>query len=240
MISKYGISVAILTACLSPAWGSVGTLGDPAPPLVVKEWIKGPPVDVNAGTNIYVVELWATWNRDHGGIVARLNEIQKTYKDKGLRVVGISEEPVDKLKDYVARQQPPIEYAIAEDDKRKTSLSYMLAYGQRELPHTFVIGQGGKMLWHGHPLFGLDQVLADIFAGRYRRSSSIGFSRARATPGPGKSARNSLPPAPTAWPNCASSRCLSPPITAPNAATSRSPPRRLTGRRSWRLPIPFA
>lgn len=173
MISKYGILLALLTAGLSPASASIATLGDPAPPLVVTNWIKGPPLDVTAGTNIYVVELWATWNHDHGAVIAKLNEMQKNFKEKGVRVVGISEEPADKLKAYVARQQPPIEYAIAADDQRKTSLSYMLAYGQRELPHAFVIGQGGKMLWHGHPLFGLDQVVADILAGRYRLDLAI-------------------------------------------------------------------
>jgi hypothetical protein len=179
MISKYGISLAILTACLSSASGAISTLGDPAPPLVVTNWIKGSPLDVTTGTNIYVVELWATWNRDHDAVVAKLNELQKTYQDKGLRVVGISEEPAGKLKAYVARQQPPIDYAIAADDKRKTSMSYMLAYGQHELPHAFVIGQGGKMLWHGHPLFGLDQVVADILAGRYRLDLAIKLEASR-------------------------------------------------------------
>lgn len=179
MISKYAISLAFLTACLSPASASIATLGDPAPPLVVKDWIKGPPLDVHAGTNICVVEIWATWNHDHGAIIAKLNEIQKTFKDKGVRVVGISEEPADRLKDYVARQQPPIDYAIAADDKRKTSLSYLLAYGQREIPHAFVVGQGGKVLWHGHPLFGLDQVVADIAAGRYNLELAIKLDASR-------------------------------------------------------------
>jgi hypothetical protein len=86
---------------------------------------------------------------------------------------------VDKLKAYVARQQPPIDYAIAADDKRKTSMSYMLAYGQKEIPQAFVIGRGGKMLWHGHPLFGLEQVVADILAGRYRLDVAIKLEASR-------------------------------------------------------------
>jgi hypothetical protein len=179
MLSKYGILLAILAAGLLPASASIATLGDPAPPLVVKEWIKGAPLDVNAGTNIYVVEFWASRNPDHRGIIARLNEIQKAFKDKGVRVVGISDESADKLKTYVARQEPPVDYAIAADDQRKTSLSYMLAYGQSELPHAFVVGQGGKMLWHGHPLYGLDRVVADIAAGRYNLELAIKMEASR-------------------------------------------------------------
>ena len=146
---------------------------------MVTNWIKGSPLDVTIGTNIYIVELWATWNHDRSAVVAKLNELQKTYKDKGLKVVGISDEPADKIKAFVARQQPPVDYAIGADDKRKTSMSYMLSYGQKELPHAFVIGQGGKMLWHGHPLFGLEQVVAEIVAGRYRLDVAIKLEASR-------------------------------------------------------------
>ena len=38
-------------------------LGDPAPSLHIKDWVKGEVVDLAAGKgeNIYVVEFWATW-----------------------------------------------------------------------------------------------------------------------------------------------------------------------------------
>src|SRR6516162_2989539 len=36
-------------------------VGDPAPKLAVKEFVKGEAVDKFAKGNIYVVEFWATW-----------------------------------------------------------------------------------------------------------------------------------------------------------------------------------
>jgi len=36
-------------------------IGDHAPPLQVREWIKGEPVRKFEKGYVYVVELWATW-----------------------------------------------------------------------------------------------------------------------------------------------------------------------------------
>src|SRR5262245_32948076 len=35
--------------------------GDAAAALKIKEWVKGGPLDVKDGKNVYVVEFWATW-----------------------------------------------------------------------------------------------------------------------------------------------------------------------------------
>ena len=86
MISKYGILLALLTVCLSPASGAISTLGDPAPPLVVTNWIKGPPLDVTAGTNIYVVELWASWNTDHRAFSGTQNTFSPAYSSRSSRI----------------------------------------------------------------------------------------------------------------------------------------------------------
>ena len=39
------------------------TLGDAAPPLQVREWLKGTPVQKFEKGRVYVVEFWATWCR---------------------------------------------------------------------------------------------------------------------------------------------------------------------------------
>lgn len=36
-------------------------IGDPAPPLRLREWLKGTPVERLEKGKIYVVEFWATW-----------------------------------------------------------------------------------------------------------------------------------------------------------------------------------
>ena len=59
-----------------------------------------------------------------------------------------------------------MEYRVAIDDDHKTSAHYMQAYGIGGIPHSFVV-RDKKVLWQGHPMAGLDNVLEEITAGRY-------------------------------------------------------------------------
>jgi hypothetical protein len=54
------LAVLLVIGVCSPL--PAGELGDKAPALAVKEWVKGKPVDVTGadGKNVYVVEFWAT------------------------------------------------------------------------------------------------------------------------------------------------------------------------------------
>ena len=38
-------------------------IGDPAPPLRIREWIKGEPVQGFEKGHVYILEFWATWCR---------------------------------------------------------------------------------------------------------------------------------------------------------------------------------
>jgi hypothetical protein len=133
----------------------------------VKEWIKGQPVEVKGGTNILVVEIFTTTSLASRASITNLNEVQKRYGGQGVVVVGVSDEPAELIKEFVEHDGAKIEYAIAADDERKTSLNYMMPVRQRGVPCAFVVGKDGRLLWYGHPQHGLDQALGQIIAGRY-------------------------------------------------------------------------
>jgi peroxiredoxin len=164
---KHAVWLLGLLVGLAPVIGRSGQLGEPAAPLVVKEWLKGPPVEVKAGTNIVVVEIFNSSSLASRASITNLNEVQKRFKGQGVVVVGVSDEPADKLKEFVEHEGAKIEYAIAADDQRQTSRKYMMPARQVGIPYAFVVGKDGRLLWHGHPLHGLDQALDQIIAGRY-------------------------------------------------------------------------
>jgi alkyl hydroperoxide reductase subunit AhpC len=164
---KYVFPLVVLMACLAPNIGLGGLIGEPAPPLNVNEWIKGKPVDVKAGTNIFVVEIWETESSTSRASITNLNDLQRRFKTNGVVVVGISDEPAEKIKEFVQHDGTNIEYAIAADNKRHTSLSYMKPVGQHGIPYVFVVGTNGNLLWHGHPDQRLGEVLDQITAGWY-------------------------------------------------------------------------
>jgi len=167
MMIKYVFPIVVLMAGFAPNVGLGGLIGEPAPPLMVKEWIKGQPVAVKPGTNIYVVEIWNTSSSASTNAIANLNDIQERYKTNGVVVVGISDEPAEKITEFVQQNGTKIDYAIAADDRRHTAESYMKPVGRRGIPYAFVVGTNGDLLWHGTPLRGLDEVLDQIIAGRF-------------------------------------------------------------------------
>jgi peroxiredoxin len=167
-MNKHAVLLWVFLAGLAPLAGFGDELGDPAPALTVKEWIKGSPVEIKPGTNVYVVEIFGTTGPTVRASFAKLNEIQKKYKDKGVIVVGVSDETPEKIRKFVELPDVQIDFAIGADTARRTSMDYMLGFKLRTIPQVFVVGKDAKLLWHGDPLHGLDQVLTKVLAGTYQ------------------------------------------------------------------------
>jgi hypothetical protein len=167
MMKKLLALIAILLACLAPGSARGGLIGESAAPLAVKEWIKGKPVEIERGTNIYVVQIWAASSSSSFPSLTNLNHLQKVYRHKGVVAVGVSDEPSEIIKAFFKTNTITLDYSIGADDRRKTSLSYMMSVRQQGVPYAFVVGTNGVLLWHGHPLDGLDEALDRITSGRY-------------------------------------------------------------------------
>jgi len=150
-------------------WGGElsGDIGDPAPPLQVSEWIKGSPVEVGPGTNIFVVEIWETAIPACRAAIKGLNNIQERFETNGVIVVGLSDEEPQKIKQFMQVVDTSINYRVVADLRKKTVTSYMSPIGQVGLPYTFVIGTNGTVLWRGFSLGGLEIVLQQIIAGKF-------------------------------------------------------------------------
>jgi thiol-disulfide isomerase/thioredoxin len=155
-------------------------IGDAAAPLVIKEWVKGGPADVTDGKNVYVVEFWATWCPPCRKSIPHLTDLQKQFKDKAVVVIGISDETPDKVKPFLKEQGDKMDYTVAVDDERKSSKAYMEAFGQAGIPHAFIVGKDGKVIWHGHPMDGLDKALEEIVAGKYDLNATVRKDEIRA------------------------------------------------------------
>jgi peroxiredoxin len=165
---KHLVPFLLLLAVLAPSLGHGGLIGDPAPPLVIKEWIRGQPVAVESGTNITVVEIWNAAIPACRTVITNLNHLQKRFQTNGVVIVGVSDEPIEKLREFVLHDGGTnIQYHIAADEHRKTSISYMKPAQQMGVPYVFVVGTNGLLLWHGHPQGGLEQTLEQMIAGQF-------------------------------------------------------------------------
>jgi thiol-disulfide isomerase/thioredoxin len=176
----------IVAAALLLAGGdafSAAELGMKAPELQISEWIKGSPVKVaeGKGRGVYVVEFWATWCPPCRTSIPHLTEMQQKFKDKGVTIIGISDEDADKVKPFVKKMGDKMDYVVALDKDNLTSRDYMKAFGVGGIPHAFVVDKLGHIVWHGHPMAGLDTVIEQVVAGKFdlekaRREAKLGQS----------------------------------------------------------------
>lgn len=135
---------------------TVSPEGDPVGKLEVAHWVKGKSVDISKGVN--VVEFWATWCPPCRTSIPHLTETQVKYKDRGVNIVGVTNESLNTVEPFVNRMGKKMEYSVAIDKGRSTSNEFMGRYNVGGIPHAFVV-KDGKVVWHGHPMSGLDDAI---------------------------------------------------------------------------------
>ncbi|HCE45013.1 MAG TPA: hypothetical protein DET40_15845 [Lentisphaeria bacterium] len=139
--------------------------GDKAPELDVLKWLNGDPVMLAAleGSNIVVLDFWATWLPICRETIPVLSDIQKKYSNDGVVIIGLSTEEETLVSKFVGEHKF-IGYRIAVDDAKKTYRKYMGA--DPGIPAVFVVGKDGVFLWKGHPME-LDAVLDKMLKGKF-------------------------------------------------------------------------
>lgn len=163
------LTVVLVLAFISIGQGRNMGIGEPAPALNIAEWVKGEPLpeDVSEREGVTVVEFWATWCPPCRESIPHLSQLQDKYAERGVAFVGISAESLGKVRPFVEDMGEKMNYRVAVDQSRKTSNAYMGAFGVRGIPHAFVIGEKGHILWHGHPMAELELVLEQVMNDRY-------------------------------------------------------------------------
>lgn len=148
-------------------------VGDAAPPLKIKDWVRGDAVDLakDAAKRIHMVEFWATWCPPCKASVPVLTEFQSKYK-KDLTIIGVTDSdpyrnsPTE-IKDFVKERGKEMDYTVAIDDDGKTTKAYM---GEEEvgIPQAYLVGKDGKVVWIGSPLDpSLEKVIPELISGKY-------------------------------------------------------------------------
>lgn len=149
-------------------------VGDPAPELYVSQWFNAEPIEDFEEGKVYVIENWATWCGPCIQAIPHLNELYQEHKNEGLVVIGLNVWDDDaKAVKFVEQQGEKMSYPIAIDDRSegpqsgKSAKAWLEAAGRNGIPAAFVVDQEGTIVWIGHPMAGMDQVVKQVLAGEY-------------------------------------------------------------------------
>lgn len=148
-------------------------IGDPAPPLKIKEWVRGDAVNLSkdAAKKIHMVEFWATWCPPCKASVPLLTRFQKKHQ-KDLVIIGVTDPDPDRnspteIKQFVKEQGTNMSYTVAIDDNGATSKAY-LPSEMVGIPYAYLVGRDGRVVWEGSPLDpSLETVIPEIIEGKY-------------------------------------------------------------------------
>ena len=122
-----------------------GLVGKAAPEISAKYWINTPPLTL-AGLRgkIVVVEFWATWCPPCRKSIPHLIELYKKYADKGVAIIGLTNEPQEKVEPFV--KELGMTYAVGGGSNSGG------AYGVTGIPTAFLVDTKGQVVWQGHPM----------------------------------------------------------------------------------------
>ncbi|MDZ4831003.1 MAG: redoxin domain-containing protein [Phycisphaerae bacterium] len=145
------------------------TIGDAAPAYDIAEWVQGNKVAAFEPGKVTVLEFWATWCGPCKTSIPHLSEMNDRFKDYGVTFIGVSDEPLDTVKGFLAKDEwkSKMRYTVATDPDRSTYVSYMKGASQGGIPTAFVIGKTGKIEWIGHPMSQLDEVIEQVNKGTW-------------------------------------------------------------------------
>ena len=152
-------------------------ISDAAPPLFIKEWVKGEPIKEYEKGKVYIVEFWATWCKPCIAAMPHLSELKRKNKDH-LEIIGVSvfedkNTTSEDIKEFVLNMGDKMDYHVAIDDNNKMVDNWFNATNDNKgIPKSIVIDQNSKLAWYGHPK-DLEPVINKILAGEWELQSPI-------------------------------------------------------------------
>ncbi|OKO84313.1 alkyl hydroperoxide reductase [Bradyrhizobium sp. NAS96.2] len=148
----------------------------PAPPMIVKSWLRGQPLTSFQIGVVYIIEFWATSCGPSVAAMLYLARLQRKYRDSGLEVIGVASqwrasttaEPRIEFDACLTETLSRLNYRVALDtDEMRNAWSDPRS--SLAIPTSFVVDRDRHIAFVGSPTQ-LDYVLPKVVAGVWRKS----------------------------------------------------------------------
>jgi thiol-disulfide isomerase/thioredoxin len=161
-------------------------IGEPAPEFKVGSWIKGGPIDKLEKGKTYVIGFWASWCEPSRTTIARLNDLQTKYKDKGLVVINVNiwESDPSQAAPFVKEMGDKMNYNVAVDTvpsgiKGEMNKNWVQASDANGILTNFVVDKEGNLAYIGD-LNALEDRLSKVLDGSFNAAAYAADLKAKA------------------------------------------------------------
>lgn len=142
--------------------------GDPAPPLVAAEWLRGSPVSAYEPGTVYVIDFWSSWCGPCLASLPLLDDLAARYAGRVVAVAMTRIEENNSPADIrrTTRELFPTDspVRVAIDSMDASTHAFRTAVRDAAVSRTFIVDQQGRLAWWGHPVDAapiVDAVLAE-------------------------------------------------------------------------------
>ena len=102
-----------------------------------------PPTLAGLKGKVVVVEFWATWCGPCVAGIPHLNKLHDDLGPKGLVLLSFTDQSKQGIENFL--KGTPMKYVLGCGSELAAE------YGVGGIPHAFVIGKDGKLVWEGNP-----------------------------------------------------------------------------------------
>lgn len=122
--------------------------GERLPPLTLEGLAQTPAHALEEFTGrVVLLEFFAHWCVPCAQSVKHLNELQKTYGERGFSVVGVTMDKVSEAEPWIAKTKAS--YAYGYD--RAGDLHELFSIQKTGIPFSVLVDPFGTIVWSGHP-----------------------------------------------------------------------------------------
>jgi thiol-disulfide isomerase/thioredoxin len=147
----------------------VALIGEPAPEIAIKDWLKGEPATLeDLRGRVVLLEFWATWCKPCQEMFPKLKELDESYRDRGLEVIALTRhyfarrdtasseaEELELMRSIINRHELNFRVGVATDERTQD------LYGATGMPTLALIDRQG-MVRYAHFGGGEDRKFSDI------------------------------------------------------------------------------
>lgn len=122
---------------------------------------------------IQLIDFWSSTCEPCRTSIPKLNAFHQKYSQRGLVVVGVSEESKEVAAPFL--EKFPMQYAVAVEGK----LSLHKALRIRALPYAIFVSETGTIVWRGQPSQITEELIEALLVAPHSSRPAISASLAR-------------------------------------------------------------